>query len=307
MRNPIHIITIALATIVLICSCKSTTDNSGDVQEVPEPVDITHVMNGNISYLTELNATSQYLKDHTINAPIAGYITAENCVPGSVTTGGDILFKIKTREAKALDQTDKSLAGNLDLKGITEIKAGTPGYISQVFHQAGDYVAEGENLATIKETGSLVFILNLPYEWIRHVHLHMPIQLKLPDNRMLKGEITNMSPSVDPVSQTQKVYIKVSPKGTIPEGLTARVYLPLDTRVKTQVLPRSAILTNETETEFWVMKMVNDSTAVKVLITPGLQNRDSIEVKSPEFSSSDRILISGNYAVPDTILVKVNQ
>ncbi len=31
------------------------------------------------------------------------------------------------------------------------------------------------------------------------------------------------------------------------------------------VLPKQAVLGNETQTEFWVMKLINDSTAVKVI------------------------------------------
>ena len=38
------------------------------------------------------------------------------------------------------------------------IKAGSGGYISQVNHQPGDYVQDGEQLAVISDAGSFVFI-----------------------------------------------------------------------------------------------------------------------------------------------------
>ncbi len=307
MKNKIAGILIPAIYLQLLSGCNSTGENAESKTNVPEEVKVTNIVHGNISDVTQLNATSQYLKSHIINAPVSGYIIKANCVTGNLSYIGDTLFVIKTREAKVLDQSSSKLAGGLELKGNTEILADTRGYIAQVFHQQGDFVAEGESLASIKETGSLVFILDLPYEWNNRVKQSMPLKLEFTDNRYMDGIISSISPMVDPVSQTQKVYIKVRNAGNVPEGLTARVLLPLETKYDTQVLPRTAVLTNETETEFWVMKMINDSTAVKIVIRPGLQTRDSIQVISPDFRDQDQILVSGNYAVPDTMSVKVIQ
>jgi 3-phosphoglycerate kinase len=66
-----------------------------------------------------------------------------------------------------------------------------------------------------------------------------------------------------------------------------------------------AVLTDEMMEKFWVMKLLNDSTAIKVEIIPGVRNNDVIEVKEPLFKESDQFLISGNYGLPDTAFVKV--
>lgn len=71
------------------------------------------------------------------------------------------------------------------------------------------------------------------------------------------------------------------------------------------VLPKSAVLSNETQTEFWVMKLMNDSTAVKVNVQMGLQNAGMIEILSPSFQPDDKIIIEGNYGLSDTAKVKV--
>ena len=294
---------VGILFILQTVSCKSPGENSESAEVIPEPVKVTHPAIGQITNLTELNATSHYLKEHMINAPTSGYITKANCIQGNSVKTGDVLFEIKTREAQALDQTSGDLAANL--KGSTIISADVNGYMAEVFHQEGDFVAEGEALASIKETGSLVFILNLPYEWNKHIINQMPVQLELPDLRKITGRINNISPVVDPVSQTQNVYIRISSGNSIPEGLTARVTIPLAIKDNTQIVPRAAVLSNETETEYWVMKMINDSTAIKVMVKPGLQNKDSMEILQPSFSQQDEILISGNFAVPDTVLVSV--
>ena len=297
-----------LLLLFFILSCKKSKDSGGaDSSSAILQVRTTHVKTGKISELTELNATSQYLKEHLINAPVSGYVTKANCLKGTLVSEGETLFEIKTREARALGQTPENITGRLDFKGITDIKVNMPGYIAQVFHQEGDFVAEGESLVSIKEISSLVFVLDLPYEWNRHISKNKLLRLGLPDKRIIQGKVETISRQVDPVSQTQKVYIKLPLQENIPEGLVAKVFLPIMTKTNVQILPREAVLSNETETIFWVMKMVGDSMAVRITVEPGLKNRDSLEIDRPVFSPNDEILTSGNYAVPDTVMVKVIQ
>ena len=87
--------------------------------------------------------------------------------------------------------------------------------------------------------------------------------------------------------------------------LIIKVRIPKKSNGNAITLPKAAILSNETETEFWIMKMINKNTAVKVPITKGIVTDDKIEVLSPSLSSKDQILLTGNYGVADTIKVKV--
>jgi hypothetical protein len=73
------------------------------------------------------------------------------------------------------------------------------------------------------------------------------------------------------------------------------------------IIPKAAVLGNETQTEFWVMKLINDTTAIKVLVTTGIKDRQNIEIISPKFSNQDRILTTGNYGLPDTATVDVKK
>ena len=74
-----------------------------------------------------------------------------------------------------------------------------------------------------------------------------------------------------------------------------------------QALPKPAVLTDETESTFWVMKLIDSTTAVKVPVVKGLETKDKIEILSPVFKRSDRILVTGNYGLPDTAKVKVDE
>jgi hypothetical protein len=53
------------------------------------------------------------------------------------------------------------------------------------------------------------------------------------------------------------------------------------------------------------MKMIDSTTAVKVPIKKGIETTDQVEILSPVFSTGDRILVTGNYGLPDTAKVKI--
>src|SRR4029078_5217489 len=112
-------------------------------------------------------------------------------------------------------------------------------------------------------------------------------------------------PNVDSVSQTQNVLIKVSPSTSIPQNLIAKVRIIKAKKAGAASLPKAAVLTNNAQTDFWVMKMIDSITAVKVVVIKGMETKDRVEIVSPRFSADDKIVLSGNYGLPDTAKVRI--
>ncbi|MFA6677667.1 MAG: hypothetical protein WCS34_08790, partial [Bacteroidales bacterium] len=71
------------------------------------------------------------------------------------------------------------------------------------------------------------------------------------------------------------------------------------------LLPKAAVLTNETEDEFWIMKIINDSLAVKIPIEKGLEENGKIEILRPILQIDDKVIIKGAYSLDDSTKVKV--
>jgi multidrug efflux pump subunit AcrA (membrane-fusion protein) len=101
------------------------------------------------------------------------------------------------------------------------------------------------------------------------------------------------------------VVIRVSNASAIPENLIAKVRIVKTAKANTQSLPKTALLTDETESDFWVMKLIDSATAVKVSVRKGIETKDRVEILEPIFSPGDKILVTGNYGLPDTAKVKV--
>lgn len=295
---------IVLAGWLLSCKSNSSEDPGNDrAAEVVTPVTVTHIRQGPLSDNILLNATSVFQKKSIITSNVNGYIQKEFVSPGQTVNIGQLLFIIETKEARAIGKQLVDTA--LHFNGVVKIKAAQSGYISGLDHQQGDYVIDGGRLCTISDQGSFAFILDVPFELTAYVKPGHHCDIILPDGRYIPGLISSRIPAVDPVTQTQQFIVRVSLGLHLPENLVARVSITKSINKNATVLPKSALLTNEAQTEWWVMKMINDSTAVKVPVKQGLESDTSVQIISPQFADTDRILISGNYGLGDTALVNV--
>ncbi|KIO76421.1 hypothetical protein TH53_15255 [Pedobacter lusitanus] len=303
----INVLLIALTGSFLV-SCQHSTQPAEEETVSPEtPVQVVTIANAGLSEDVILNATSTYLEKSFVKANTNGYLQSSAIQPGTVVSSNQVLFKIMTKEARAIGNSINQLDPGFKFSGISTIRAEKSGYVIQVNHQKGDYVQDGEALATLINQSSLVFLLDLPYEMRGVLLQHKTLELTLPDGEKLKGEVTSALPAVDSLAQTQRMIIKVNATHPIPENLIAKVKVVKSAVSNVQVLPKSAVLTNETEDEFWVMKMINDSTAVKTVVKKGMEDGKSIQIVSPVFSAKDRLITIGNYGLADTAKVKITK
>jgi len=293
-----------LLTVGVLSACQGA-DPAEDPIAAVTPVEVTYITTGPISESTELNAVSSYLQKSFVKANMNGYVLSVRAQVGQQIASNELLFSLMTKEARAIGNAVNQLDPAFKFSGTSNIRAGQAGFITEVSHQKGDYVQDGEALAVIINKNSFVFLLDLPYEQRVLMANNKVLELTLPDGEKLKGTVSGTFPIVDSVSQTQKVIIKVNVSHPIPEGLIAKVSIVKVARSNASTLPKSAVLTNETEDEFWVMKLINDSTAIKVPVKRGVENKDKVEVLSPVFNAQDRIITTGNYGMADTARVKV--
>jgi hypothetical protein len=143
----------------------------------------------------------------------------------------------------------------------------------------------------------------VPFELRKYIEQKRSCLLRLPDSTLVKGVISGKLPEMNAQSQTLSYLVKPVSGGHLPQNLIAAAIVNKLTRTDVQVLPRAALLGNETQTEFWIMKAVNDSTAVKVGVKKGIENFDEVEIIDPQFSTDDKILLTGNYGLPDTAAI----
>jgi len=305
-RFQIMCFVIGLSLMLFSCKGNDKAADDDDAKVTSQtPVTVTTVNDSALTDYIDLNAMSATLQKNYVKSNTNGYIQKVYAQLGHNVGRGQLLFIVKTKESQSIGNSINILDTTFKFSGVNKIKASAPGYISQLNHQAGDYVADGEPLATISDRSSFVFLMQLPYELKQYVKTGQNVDLTLPGGIKVGGTVNSFMPTVDTVAQTQGVVIKVNSAQQIPENLVARARIVKATKNNTASLPKAAILSNETQTEFWVMKLINPTTAVKVPVKEGIISGDRVEILSPKFSSQDKIIITGNYGLPDTAKVKI--
>ena len=285
------------------CKPKAQSDEAEKAVDARTPVTLTTVSKGLISDSIALNGVTSFLKKNVVKSSATGYIQKANVKVGDYVEQGQVLFILKTKEASAY--TSLALDSILKFNGKFDIKATGSGIITELDKHDDDYVADGEQLCIIAQKNSLVFLLNVPYEFNSEVHIGEACSIELPDRSKISGIIDSKLSAMDATSQTESFVVKAGTDIKLPENLIARIRLLKTIKSNALVLPKEAVLADETEENFWVMKLLNDSTAVKIPVTKGLETSGRVEILSPRFDVNDRIILTGNYALPDTALVQI--
>ncbi|MCL1669834.1 efflux RND transporter periplasmic adaptor subunit [Elizabethkingia ursingii] len=307
MKKFLYLILISL----FILNCKKN-DAAAPEESKPEtqpktevsvayPSDTIH-LNNNVT----LNATASYLLKSDAKANSTGYITSMKVRLGDRIAQGSVLFGLQTKEARALGNTINKLDRSFRFSGTTTVVSPATGYVAMLNHQIGDYVQDGEVLATITDASSFGFVVDVPYEYLQLIKNKTNLLVKLPDGTSLPAKVSKIMPTVDAVSQTVKVLLKVPHTDNIPENLIGTVSFSKSTAYGLSV-PKMAVLSDETQSSFWVMKMTNDTTAVKIPIVKGAETDKYIQIISGNLSTKDRVVTSGNFGLNDTASVKIKK
>lgn len=251
-----------------------------------------------------MNAVTTYTHRENIRATTTGYIQQTKVILGDRIKSGQQVFTIKTKEAEALGEEILS-DPDINITGIIPIHSKNAGIISQVFFQDGDYVIEGDVLAELTKPNSLAIKLYVPYEYNQLIRLQKRVSVSLPDGEELLGTVRQLLPTEDVISQTTPYLVSISPFRFLPENLNVTVTLTTKISNQAMVIPSGAIQSNAEQTQFWVMKIIQDTLAIKTMVEPGMRTDSFIELKNNSISATDRIIVQGAYGLPDTAAVSL--
>jgi len=306
MKSAVHFILITFLLRFFV-SCKSKTIDTTINTDVPKvAVKTTTVIYGEIDDIVSLNGKTVFLKKDAVISSITGYVKKVNVQYGDEVHKNDLLFEIQTKENRALENSGlvQELAS---LKsGIVSILAPSDGIISDLnANSTGMFVAEGAQLCTIVANKEITVLVNVPYQYNKWIKINKACKIILPDSTFLDGNIVKIMPLINAVTQTQDVLIKVRDNRQVPENLNVIVQFVRSSHSNAMLIPKEALLTNEAQQAFWVMKILHDSLAINVPVKKGFENNRMVEIFSPDISVNDTLISEGAYGLPDSTIVKV--
>ncbi len=307
-----------LTTVVFIWSgCVQKSENQED-SKLLTPVSVTHITVGNIESSLEFNGSTRYLKKNTVTSPISGYVVKVIHSYGDQVNKNNVLFELQTREGMALE-TNKPGSHSM---GIIKILAPAEGIITElVYPDAGGFVAEGSNLCTMVDQQNMLIQAAIPFGFSDLAKKDATVTIVLPDNDQFSGRVLQSLPSIEQANQTLSVLIAPQTTRLLPENLNLLVHF-FHTSIQTKLLPKSAVMCDETQTHFWVMKIIakdmasrsskstgfsNDSIniAVQVPVSIGISNDSLVEILAPNLQPTDQIISRGAYDLADSTQVSI--
>jgi len=294
-----------MAIIISLIACSSKNQNS-EKEITGVTVKITHPQKMDLTEYITLNANTVFLKKEIVRATFQGFIEKIHKNIGDKIKSGDLLLEIKTKESAA-DNNLQIPLGDETFSGIIKIRAKSDGVLTELNYNAGDFVSDGEQIAVIANPSSLRINLNVPYQFTDKININTPCEIILPNGKIARASIQKIIPKVDLTTQTQTYILDIHQSENLPENLNVNARIPIRTFKNATVLPVPSILSNETLDKFWIMKLLNDTLAVKVYVTKGIENDKYVQITKPGLSLSDRIIVEGAFGLPDTTKIIIGK
>ena len=289
-------------SLLLFSGCGNHEEAAEKEMNAKVPARVTTIQMKTMTEYFELTAVSSFQSKSVIQSPTASYIEETEVTPGDYVKKDQLLLLIKTKEAVAFQNDSLNPLG---FSGIIRIKAAIEGIITTLHHPKGDFVMEGEPLVTIAVPESFVFLTEVPFEYSNKLQRNHTCEILLSDGQKITGTIKSRLSAMSGNSQTLKFIIEPRTNQNLPENLVAKIRIISRVVPNATILPKSSVLTDEVMKKFWVMKLINDSTAIKIPVKIGISEGEVVEITDPVFSPADRIMLTGNYGLGDTVKVIV--
>jgi len=287
-------------TLLTGCSGKQAETQSSETTSLPR-VRVDSVRHGSLRSLQVLSGETAYLNRRTLTSPMSGYITESKLQVGKSVKKGQLLYRIRTREAEALGQ---SAVGTKDM-GTVEVRARADGRILAADKMNGDFAAEGTRLGVMAQTSDFYIKLFVPYRLRDAARRQGQFTMAVAPGDTIRARLADSLATGDASSQTVIYLLRTDGGRVLPEGMNLNIPLVTAEHRHTQWLPKEAVLADETLQHFRVMKLSDDSLALSITVQRGLVDSGRVEILEPHFDPGSRIIIEGQYGLADSTRVKV--
>lgn len=193
--------------------------------------------------------------------------------------GGATLRDLKNAEINLINTEYDNESSRINLAKMT-LKAPFEGIIADLpFFTNGTRIAANTLMIKIIDYGKLYLEAQLPEKYFRNLQKGLKVYISSYTQAAdtLSGLITQISPSIDPESRTFKCFVEVdNQEEMLLPGMFVKADLVVNSAEEVIVIPRDIILSRNRNQ---IVYVVEKGVATERIITTGLQNEESVEVK----------------------------
>jgi multidrug efflux pump subunit AcrA (membrane-fusion protein) len=168
---------------------------------------------------------------------------------------------------------------------------------------AGEMPPAGSPLMSIVDISQIVARANVPVKQAAGIKVGRPARIAGPDGD-IPGEVTVVSPAVDPSTTTIEVWVKAANPGEkLKPGATVHVAIIAETIQDTLIVQSSALL-NSDDGGQKVMVVVDNKIARERMVSVGVRQGDRVQILSG-LQEGDQVVTSGGLGLEDKAKVTV--
>lgn len=298
---------IQLSQVAIAClffaACTTSRPDSENQQEAKSDVEVISPIIRTTTNHVSFQGVTRFMQANDIRSQITGIVVKVNCAPAENISVRQALFIIQPQEAAALERSNFS---DEIKKGMTDtIYSHLKGQIKSLNVQSGDFVQAGDILASCVRSSSMKIIAFVPVEQMAIIEKTKDCRIFLPDGTETDGMVSGKNPEAE--AQNQTIAYIVEPKKAIAlsENINLTVQFTTGQIQDALLVPVSAVMGNEEQTSFWVMKLTNDSTCIKIPVQKGSKTDSLVQISGTNLTPNDLIISEGAYGLSDSAKVQV--
>ncbi len=187
----------------------------------------------------------------------------------------------------------------------SEIRSPMNGVITDRPLYPGEMAATGTPLLTVMDISSVIAKAHIPQSDAAALKIGDKGTMAVPGiDDPVEGKVTVISPALDPNSTTVEVWLEAkNPKHSLKPGTSVQLSLTAKTVKDALVVPLTAVISTQ-DGNSAVMLAGTDGRAHQKVVKLGIRNGDDVQIVDG-VSSSDKVVASGAYGLPDNTKIKV--
>jgi RND family efflux transporter MFP subunit len=201
-------------------------------------------------------------------------------------------------------QTAAYELAQLDLY-YTEVRAPFAGFISERLVRAGNLVPNLEPVFRITSYDPLLAVLHVPERELSVLRKGLPVSVAVDawPGLSFEGEVTRISPVIDPATGTFRVTAEIVDAGDkLKPGLFGRVQVLYDFHENAVVIPRSAVISEDDQNHVFIV--ADDGIASRRAIELGYEKDGLVEIVSG-LEAGEQVVTAGKGSLSNGTTVEV--
>ena len=315
--------------LALLLGCSRSASDAPAIDATPEPLEatpvrVTEVTRATLSVTVSGPGRTQALREVRIRAPFTARLVALSIADGDTVQSGASIGALVAQSSDAAlegaramlsaaktdqERVDARRALELAESGLVRqpLRAPATGVVISHAANAGDYVFEGDEIATVADAASVAFVAQIVQSDLRAILPGQPVVIELAaESQPVPGVVHGVLPSASAENLNAPVRIDFAPaRRDLRVGLFGTAQIIVAQHQDVLIVPAAAVLRDDVTGVARAAVLSEDGALRWVEVTIAARQGDALEVSSPALRPGVRVIVSGHVGLPEGTRVRV--